>query len=111
MKQITTNGKDWLFVEIPEDANNLQIHRQIQFNVTVNNVFGEVDVSEGDWVFFATTDHVTEEQADMIVQRSLNAKYYIHYTFSGITDKVTESFKSFLTHHNLTGRYAILRKI
>jgi predicted nucleic acid binding AN1-type Zn finger protein len=126
MKQITTNGKDWLFVEIPEDAVNLSItaNHELEYKLESPSMFISNHISllmGAMWQLHATTDNITEEQSSMITEPIFDycsedegfgcvgcdgkGKGDCHATMKH------QSFATFLTHHNLTGRYAILRKL
>lgn len=125
MKQITTNGKDWLFVEIPEDAKMIVVFKS-DFSYSCDHTdksFNAVhqELPCGKWQLHATTDNITEEQVAMITEPIFDycsedegfgcvgcdgkGKGDCHATMK------RQSFATFKLHHNLTGRYAILRKL
>jgi hypothetical protein len=112
MKQIKTNGKDWLFVEINNDADLETINEHIFIN------FLNGKLSHANWLLFTTTDNISELQADEIVSKVVKQDgsfvgYQDHeerYPCPMYSDAIS-SFSTFKLHHNLTGRYAILRKL
>jgi hypothetical protein len=124
MKQITSNGKDWLFVPIPEgttvelSTDGKVLAYQIIPMTAFNDPTWHIDLPQGQWQLHATTDNITEEKADMIVGRVVKQDgtlvgYQDHeerFTLP-VFKTALDSFPTFLTHHNLTGRYAILRKL
>lgn len=104
MKQITTNNRTLLFVEVPEDwtREDYILHWKSEHYAKPNH----------NYRFIATTDTITEEQADKIVDKSAyNRMLYLNYQFGGVNEYALDSFKSLLKHHSITGRHAILLEL
>jgi hypothetical protein len=123
MININSNGYDWLFVEIPEGIAQTIVTYwggipSIEFRVIKTQDIGHIELPKGNYLLCATTDNITEEKADMIVGRVVKQDgtlvgYQDHeerFTLP-VFKTALDSFPTFLTHHNLTGRYAILRKL
>jgi hypothetical protein len=123
MININSNGKDWLFVEIPEGIAQTIVTYwggipSIEFRVIKTQDIGHIELPKGNYLLCATTDNITEEKADMIVERVVKQDgtlvgYQDHEERypCPLFDTALDSFPSFLMKHNLTGRYAILRKL
>jgi hypothetical protein len=119
MKQITSNGKDWLFVEIPEDAVNLSItsNHEIEYKLESTSMFISNHISlpiGAMWRILNDTENISYHQILELIEKVASdgdIQNYLDTINKGNTITVWKAFKSFLTHHNLTGRYAILRKI
>jgi len=107
MKTITTNNRTLLFVEVPVKASRSQVIAEISEHLINGKIF------------IATTDTVTEEQATEIVEKVKSTlgieKCFKFYGFESVTGKVRpaldtalNSFQTFLQHHSITGRHAII---
>ena len=113
MKTITTNNRTLLFVEVPETAHHFSIE---QGYLTWLNVSDSEDVlaqlPSGNYRFIATTDMITEEQADKIIERSkFNKQLYRNYQFEGVESFAIDGFTSLLRKHSIAGRHAIIEVI
>jgi len=118
MTTITSNGQDWLFVEVPEGAGTLTTERYFaDTGVDTLQYFkdGKVkhkQIPHGNYTIHAISDTITEEQAAEVVEM-YNADYFKYYgdDFFVKCPFATESFSSLLYSHNLTARYAVLKRI
>jgi hypothetical protein len=116
MKQITTNGKDWLFVEIPEgttvelSTDGKVLAYQIIPMTAFNDPTWHIDLPDGSWELHATTDNMNGSDRHMMMETvdKLFYKDYVDPNKRHVTNAA--AFGTFLEHHNLTNRYAILHK-
>jgi hypothetical protein len=136
MKTITSNNRQWLFIEMP-DTNSFGFHTQKVGETTFlcwqrkvgekESFFGNcsIPLPSGHCIFHSTTTDITEEQAAEIVDeerldipvKSESFRNYvdgIHRCDIGITlgySFAIDSFASLLQHHSITGRHAIIEII
>lgn len=100
MKTITTNNRTLLFVEVPQDATDMECRTAVL-----------AQCFDKDYNFIATTDTITEEQAAMFVEKH-DPKYGIYYVsykdINRMYSRSKTSFKSLLQHHSITGLHAII---
>lgn len=124
MKTITTNNRTLLFVEVPEgaDISDMQMIADDEFAYSIPNpdpdyndyITKYVHLHSGMYRYIATTDTITEQQADMLVKNNGMGCYDNH---KGKPDEIytcttaLESFATFLQHHSITGRHAIIEGI
>lgn len=115
MKTIKINNRTLLFVEVPEDARNFGF-RSGHFSYQLPDMEYEAKLvpevrlkNKGRLTFIATTDTITEEQADKIIERSkFNKQLYRNYQFEGVESFAIDGFTSLLRTHSITGRHAII---
>lgn len=81
MKQVTTNNRTLLFVEVPEDAIEITLTELGRLDYMTNGGMDYTMLPSGNYRFIATTDTIP---ADL-----------------GITDTL-------LAEHSITGRHAII---
>ena len=69
MKEIATNKGTFLFIEVPDDAENLRCHTNFnQVSYLIDFKAFEVKLPKGKWARISTTKDITEEQAESIVE-------------------------------------------
>lgn len=116
MKTVTTNGYDWLFVPIPEgttvevSTEGKSLAYQILPMTAFNDPTWHIDLPDGNWELHATTDNMDGLDRGKILEvvDKIFYKDYVDPNKRHVTN--TAAFPTFLTHHNLNGRYAILLK-
>jgi hypothetical protein len=114
--QHNSNGREWLMVEVPEDA------RDIQYYPNSNTIdywkhdhttsSGEVQLPSGTWRIHSDSLTITEEQAGEIVDKShYNRSLYKDYQFGGIQVEAITSYRSLLRSKQINSRVINLVRI
>lgn len=113
MKTINTNGKELLFVPVPEDANEITLTELGRLDYMTNGGMDYTMLPSGNYRFISATDTITGYQAHEIVEKSsLSEALYKDYEEKKIGYAVNiYSFDSMLRKHSITGRHAILQLI
>lgn len=132
MKQITTTKATILFVEVPEDAVNIQLVPSLKkpniidcFNSTLVYTYAKdhqgythldgIGVHLNGWTFLTLLKDAREEQAQSICHKAIYADRWIDYTMEEsenqgpyIFDTAIESLHSLATSLGVKGNAAIL---
>ena len=72
MKEINLPSGNYIFVEVPNDANNIIYH--IHFNLVsyfIKEKPFEIRIPNGKWLKISTTNDITEEQAVLIAEKGI----------------------------------------
>lgn len=106
MKQITTNNRTLLFVEVPEDI----IVRTVSISTGAylryrtekcTSTWSHIKIPQASYHFHGLTDTITEQQASELVGSPITDFAY-EYKSS------IEQLQELLQHHSITGRHAII---
>lgn len=115
MKTITTNNRTLLFVEVPSPSDGGGF--RIESNTFRYEQYGwkgwstkSIELPSGNCNFIAATDTITEQQAEMFVEKKHDNPLYFrnYYVENGACMYATVSFATLLQHHSITGRHAII---
>jgi len=131
MKQLTLNGKNYLFVPVPDGAFNFKIDRVLNeymkyFHLSWNlseceisdmafffKYFGGRDKYPKDLVFLTTTTDINEERAAEMVGE-IDRANPIYPALLQIAETMGVAieiymFLELIKHHQITGRHAIIQ--
>ena len=82
MEEIKLPSGEYIFVEIPNDAENVRCHTHFnQATYLIKFESFEIKLPKGKWVKISTTKDITEEQAKSIIpsKQTLSGVIYPHY--------------------------------
>ena len=120
--QHTSNGREWLMVEVPSDAVGIEIneyYKRLTYRMPPINEphhpFAQIDPPSGTWRIHSDSLTITEEQAGEIVDKD-EAGGYKGYEQSGdyqviSSTSAVKSYRSLLRSLNINSRVINLVRI
>jgi lysyl-tRNA synthetase class I len=121
MKQVTPKeGVELLFIDVPEGAREVDMEPtteqpKVRYKLS-GNLYFVVILPPGSWQLLGTTDSLTEEQKEELVERiSMACNWWRNYVltpqyYEYLCDSADKSWQSLLTANGIKGVRAILIK-